>query len=59
MKECSVFQKGMCLVCTGLEELDWCGAEQCSTYQKLKNISGLEICKNILEKKQMQLLNLK
>lgn len=55
MKECSVFKKGLCLGCVGLAETDWCGAEQCETYKKFKNISGLEICKNILEGKQMKL----
>lgn len=55
MKECSVFKKGLCLGCAGLAEADWCGAEQCETYKKFKNISGLEICKNILEGKQIKL----
>lgn len=32
----------------GLAEKDWCGSEQCETYQKYKNKSGLDICKEIL-----------
>lgn len=55
MKECSVFKRGLCIGCVGLAELDWGGPESCSTYQKLKNINGLEICKNILEGKQIKL----
>ena len=33
----------------GLAEEDWCGSEQCETYKKYKNKSGLEICKKIIE----------
>lgn len=49
MKQCSVFNKGLCLGCTGLAEKDWIGPEQCSRYKKLNNTSGLEICKKILK----------
>lgn len=55
MKECSVFNKGLCLGCTGLAEERWCGPEQCSIYKKLNNMSGLEICKKILEGKQQKI----
>ena len=32
----------------GLAEENWCGPEQCETYKKYKNKSGLDICKEIL-----------
>ena len=32
----------------GLAEEDWWGSEQCETYQKYKNKSGLDIYKEIL-----------
>lgn len=49
MKQCSVFNKGLCLGCTGLGEKDWIGPEQCSIYKK-NNISGLDMCKRIISK---------
>lgn len=48
MKDCEVFRKGLCLGCTGIAEQMWCGPEQCETYKKYKNKSGLDICKEIL-----------
>ena len=39
----------------GLAEKDWCGSEQCETYQKYKNKSGLDICKEIIEGIQMEI----
>lgn len=38
--------------CVGQAEKDWIGAEQCPTYQKYNNKSGLEICKEILGKQE-------
>lgn len=55
MKECSVFSRGFCLGCTGLVEKDWCGAEQCETYKKYSQMSGLELCKSILKGEQMKI----
>lgn len=55
MKECSIFNKGLCLGCTGLAEKDWAGAESCSIYKKLNNMSGIEICKKILKGEQQEL----
>ena len=55
MKECSVFKRGLCLGCVGLAERDWTGAEQCEIYKKLNNISGLELCKNILKGEQTKI----
>ena len=49
MKDCSVFRKGLCAGCVGLAERDWIGPEQCSTYKRLNNISGKELCKKIIE----------
>lgn len=49
LKDCEVFKKGMCTGCVGLSEKDWCGSEQCETYKKYKNKSGLDICKEILK----------
>ncbi len=49
MKECSVFNKKLCLGCAGLGEQDWTGAEQCEIYKKLRNTTGLDICKRILK----------
>lgn len=47
MKECKVFKNSLCLGCPGLAEKDWCGPEQCKTYQKKSN--GLDLCKRILK----------
>jgi len=49
MKECEVFNKKLCLGCTGLAEKDWCGAEQCEIYQKYHSITGIELCKKIID----------
>ena len=49
MKDCVVFRKGLCPGCAGLAERDWIGPEQCSTYKRLNNISGKELCKKIIE----------
>lgn len=48
MKNCEIFEKGLCTGCTGLAELDWCGPKQCKYYERYKDKSGLEICKEIL-----------
>lgn len=48
MKECEMIKRNLCTGCTGLAEKDWCGPEQCETYKKYKNKSGLDICKEIL-----------
>jgi len=55
MKQCNVFNKGLCTGCVGLAEADWIGPERCSTYKQLSNISGLDLCKSILEGKQIKL----
>lgn len=55
MKECSVFKRGLCGGCTGLGEIDWIGPEQCETYKKLNNMSGLELCKHILKGEQQKI----
>ena len=55
MKECSVFNRGLCTGCTGLAEKDWCGPAQCETYRKLSKMSGLELCKSILKGEQMKI----
>lgn len=52
MKQCSVFNKKLCLGCVGLAEPDWIGAEQCEIYKKLNNTTGLDICKRILKGEQ-------
>ena len=54
MKECNVFNKGLCTGCTGLAEKDWIGADKCPTYQKY-NVSGLDLCKKIIEGVQTKL----
>ena len=36
MKECSAFNKKLCLGCTGLAEKDWIGPEQCEIYKAKK-----------------------
>lgn len=47
--KCELIEKNLCHGCTrSLGEKDWCGSEQCETYQKYKNKSGLDICKEIL-----------
>lgn len=48
MKECEVFKRNLCSGCTGLAEKDWCGPEQCEIYNKYKNKTGLDLCKEIL-----------
>jgi hypothetical protein len=55
MKDCTVFKKGLCTGCPGLGEKDWIGPEQCSRYKRLNNISGLELCKKILEGEQQKI----
>lgn len=55
MKQCSVFNKNMCLGCIGLAEPDWIGPEQCEIYKKLNNATGLEICKKIIEGVQQKI----
>lgn len=55
MKDCSVFRKGLCTGCVGLAEKDWIGPEQCSTYKRLNNMSGKELCKKILEGEQQKI----
>lgn len=55
MKECSVFKRGLCTGCTGLAEKDWIGAQQCEIYKKYNNMSGLELCKKILEREQQKI----
>ena len=55
MKQCSVFNKGLCLGCTGLGEKEWAGPEQCSIYKKLNNTAGIEICRRILKGEQQKI----
>lgn len=43
------------LGCTGLGEEGWCGPEQCPIYEKYKNLSGIELCKKIIEGIQTKL----
>lgn len=50
LEECSVFNKGLCLGCTGLAEWQWIGPEQCDIYRRHKNTSNFEICKKIILK---------
>ena len=47
-KTVKYLEKGCVLDVFGLAEEDWCGSEQCETYKKYKNKSGLDICKEIL-----------
>lgn len=49
MKQCSVFNKNMCLGCTGLGEKEWAGPERCSIYKKYNKTNGLDLCKKILK----------
>lgn len=55
MKECEMIKRNLCTGCTGLAEKDGCGPEQCETYKKLKNMSGLELCKHILKGEQQKI----
>ena len=55
MKQCTVFNKGLCLGCFGLAEPQWMGPEQCSIYKKLNNTSGLDMCKKILKGEQQKI----
>lgn len=55
MKQCSVFNKGLCLGCTGLAEQEWTGAEQCSIYKKLNNATGVDLCRRILKGEQQKI----
>lgn len=55
MKQCSVFNKGLCLGCTGLAEQGWIGPEQCEIYKKYSKMSGLDMCKKILKGEQQKI----
>ena len=55
LKQCETFNKGLCLGCTGLGELDWIGATECEIYKKLQSFNGLELCKKILKGDQQKL----
>ena len=57
MKQCSIFNKGLCLrLYSVFGEENWVGAEQCSIYKKLNNTTGIDLCRRILEgNKQCQM----
>lgn len=55
MKSCELMEKGLCLGCVGLAELNWVGPEQCSEYKKYKSMNGIDLCKKIIEGIQMKL----
>lgn len=55
MKSCEIMEKGLCFGCVGLSEKDWVGPEQCKYYQEFKKTKGIDICKKILEGKQMKI----
>lgn len=55
--ECEVFNRNLCLGCTRFAvKKTGVGPEQCEHYKKYKNMSGLELCKNILEGTQIKLM---
>lgn len=55
MKECKIFDKGLCLGCTGLGEKHWIGPEGCEIYKKMSNMTGLQLCKKIIEGIQQEI----